>query len=113
MSRTAGRCQSVAPFPLTGDFRIPKLNQHRLRLLDTEIENSSDRRNVMDCRKEKNLANCTCSYDPCSRKGICCECVEYHVKKRQLPGCCFPKDAERTYNRSFEHFAKLVTEKRV
>ena len=68
---------------------------------------------VMDCRKEKNLANCTCSYDPCSRKGICCECVEYHVKNRQLPGCCFPKDAERSYNRSFELFAKLVTEKRV
>jgi len=68
---------------------------------------------VMDCRKEKNLASRTCTNDPCSRKGICCECVEYHVKKRQLPGCCFPKDAERTYNRSFEHFAKLVQEKRV
>jgi len=67
----------------------------------------------MDCRKEKNLASRTCTNDPCSRKGICCECVEYHVKKRQLPGCCFPKDAERTYNRSFEHFAKLVQEKRV
>lgn len=66
----------------------------------------------MDCKKEKNLTNCTCSYDPCVRKGICCECVEYHVKKRQLPGCCFPKDAEKTYNRSFEHFAKLVMEKR-
>jgi hypothetical protein len=34
-------------------------------------------------------------------------------QKRQLPGCSFPKDAERTYNRSFEHFAKLVMEKRV
>ena len=68
---------------------------------------------VMDCRKEKNLASRTCTNDPCSRKGICCECVEYHVKKRQLPGCCFPKDAERTYNQSFEHFAKLVQEKRV
>ncbi len=113
MFPTRGRCQSVSPFPLTGDFRIPKLNQHCLRLLDTEIENSSGRRNVMDCRKEKNLASRACTYDPCSRKGICCECVEYHVKNRQLPGCCFPKDAERTYNRSFEHFAKLVTEKRV
>jgi len=46
MFRTGGRCQSVPPFPLTGDFRIPKLNQHRLRLRDMEIENSSDRRNV-------------------------------------------------------------------
>jgi hypothetical protein len=78
-----------------------------------EIETSSGPEKAMDCKKEKNLASCTCTYDPCSRKGICCECVEYHVKKRQLPGCCFPKDAERTYNRSFEHFAKLVMEKRV
>jgi hypothetical protein len=32
---------------------------------------------------------------------------------RQLPACCFDRDAERTYDRSFEHFARLVTEKRV
>jgi len=25
-----------------------------------------------------------------------------------LPGCFFPPDAERTYDRSFEHFASLV-----
>jgi hypothetical protein len=30
-----------------------------------------------------------------------------------LPACCFPSDAERTYDRSFEHFARLVKEKRV
>jgi hypothetical protein len=78
-----------------------------------EIETSSSPENAMDCKKEKNLASCTCTCDPCSRKGICCECVEYHVKKRQLPGCCFPKDAEGTYNRSFEQFAKRVMEKRV
>jgi len=28
-------------------------------------------------------------------------------------GCCFPKDAERTYDRSFAHFAKLVAAGRV
>jgi len=44
MFPTGGGRQSVPPFPLTGDFRIPKLNQHRLRLRDMEIENSSDRR---------------------------------------------------------------------
>jgi hypothetical protein len=26
-----------------------------------------------------------------------------------LPGCFFPPAAERTYDRSFDHFAKLVT----
>ena len=67
----------------------------------------------MECKKEDNLINCNCSYDPCSRKGICCECIRYHVKSRQLPGCCFPDAAEKTYDRSFEHFATLVNEKRV
>jgi len=63
----------------------------------------------MDCKKEVNLGRCNCSYEPCSRKGICCECIQYHVRSRQLPACCFPDAAEKTFDRSFEHFAKLVT----
>jgi hypothetical protein len=62
----------------------------------------------MECNKTRNLKGCTCTYDPCSRKGICCECVRYHLRSRQLPGCFFPAGAEQTYDRSFEHFAKLV-----
>ncbi len=68
---------------------------------------------IMECKKEQNLNSCNCSYDPCARKGICCECISYHLKSRQLPACCFPDDAERTYDRSFEHFARLVTHKKV
>ena len=62
----------------------------------------------MDCKKDQNLKACTCSYGSCHRKGACCDCIAYHLKSRQLPGCCFPADAERTYDRSFEHFARLV-----
>lgn len=62
----------------------------------------------MDCNQQKNLERCNCSYNPCSNKGICCKCLSYHLDMRQLPGCCFPKDAEATYDRSFEYFAKLV-----
>ena len=60
----------------------------------------------MECNKDKNLANCGCSYSGCSRQGVCCECLQYHLKSRQLPGCCFPADAEKTYDRSFEKFAQ-------
>lgn len=67
----------------------------------------------MECQKEKNLKGCTCSYEPCSRKGICCECLRYHLKSRQLPACCFTSEAERTYDRSFEHFARLVMAKQL
>jgi len=67
----------------------------------------------MECNQEKNLERCNCSYEPCSRKGICCECLKYHVQMRQLPACVFPDDAERTFDRSFEHFARLVQERRV
>jgi hypothetical protein len=63
----------------------------------------------MDCKKEVNLKNCNCTY-PCSRKGICCDCIAYHRRSRQLPACFFPKNAERSYDRSFEFFAELVTE---
>lgn len=62
----------------------------------------------MDCKKETNLKKCNCSYSPCSRKGVCCDCISYHLGMRQLPACAFPADAERTYDRSFEKFADLV-----
>jgi len=58
-------------------------------------------------RLKENMAQCTCTYDGCSRMGKCCECVHYHRRMNQLPGCFFPKDAERTYDRSYRHFARL------
>ena len=67
----------------------------------------------MECKKEQNLQSCNCTYDPCSRKGVCCQCISYHLNARQLPGCCCSAAAERAYDRSFEHFARLVAEKRI
>jgi len=63
----------------------------------------------MECKQGMNRKRCTCSYEPCSRKGVCCDCLAYHLRNRELPGCCFPKGAEASYDRSFEHFARLVT----
>lgn len=67
----------------------------------------------MDCKQTKNRENCNCTYEPCSRKGVCCDCLSYHLGSRELPGCFFPADAERSYDRSFEHFARLVAQNRV
>jgi hypothetical protein len=61
----------------------------------------------MDHKKDTNLAKCSCTYEPCSRKGVCCDCISYHLRNRELPACVFPADAEHTYDRSFEHFARL------
>ena len=62
----------------------------------------------MDCKKESNLEKCACTYSSCNKRGACCDCISYHLRMRQLPGCCFSKSAEATYDRSFEHFARLV-----
>lgn len=67
----------------------------------------------MDCKQTQNTKSCNCTYEPCARKGICCECLRYHLASRELPACYFSRDAERTYDRSFEHFARLVTANRV
>ena len=56
--------------------------------------------------KEINLKNCNCTYEPCSKKGICCECIAYHMKKDELPACYFSKDIERTYDRSITNFIR-------
>lgn len=62
----------------------------------------------MECKKEENKENCSCTYEPCSRKGICCECVKFHLENKELPACCFPDDIEKTFDRSFKNFAELV-----
>ncbi len=67
----------------------------------------------MDCKIERNLKRCNCTYNPCSRKGNCCDCINYHLNSRELPACFFPSDAERSYDRSYEHFAKLVTQRSI
>lgn len=68
---------------------------------------------TMACHRDKNMSRCNCSYSSCSRKGACCECLQYHLQSRQLPACCFPDEAERTYDRSFAHFVRLVTQGKI
>lgn len=60
----------------------------------------------MECNKTANLDRCNCTYGGCSRKGVCCDCLAYHLASKQLPGCCFPPAVEATYDRSFKAFAK-------
>ena len=61
----------------------------------------------LECKKDTNLARCTCTYEPCSRKGLCCDCTAYHQRYDELPGCLFPPEAERTYDRSIAYFVRL------
>jgi hypothetical protein len=57
-------------------------------------------------RQEKNLAQCSCTYESCERKGLCCECLHYHRKRGELPACYFTPEVERTYDRSIARFLK-------
>ena len=61
---------------------------------------------MAECKVKQNKANCGCTYDSCSKKGMCCECLQYHWKMGQLPGCLFPPDVEKTYDRSVEKFVQ-------
>jgi hypothetical protein len=58
----------------------------------------------MECEVEVNKAKCTCTYEPCSRKGKCCQCLLYHRAIGELPGCLFPPEIEKTYDRSVARF---------
>ncbi len=59
----------------------------------------------MECKQNQMMSNCTCTYN-CSKRGKCCECVLYHRRNGELPGCFFPKDAEKTYDRSIDNFIR-------
>ena len=62
---------------------------------------------MAECNVKKNKQKCNCSYEPCSRKGVCCECIIYHRGMQELPACYFPDNVERTYDRSIERFVQL------
>ena len=61
---------------------------------------------MTQCNLDKNKKNCTCTYEPCPRKGHCCECVTYHRKSGELPGCFFSASDEKSYDRSVERFIR-------
>jgi hypothetical protein len=44
-----------------------------------------------ECNQQANLDQCTCTYEPCSRKGL-----------------CWP-EVERTYDRSFQRFVRVYS----
>lgn len=62
---------------------------------------------MRECNLIKNKENCPCTYEPCAKKGICCECIAYHWAHRELPACFFPPEVERTYDRSLRRFLQL------
>jgi len=53
---------------------------------------------------KENIKQCNCSYDPCDRKGLCCQCLHYHRRNGELPGCYFSDAVEKTFDRSISRF---------
>ncbi|KAF0118101.1 MAG: hypothetical protein FD151_2235 [bacterium] len=66
----------------------------------------------MECHNTgANLERCNCTYEPCDKKGRCCECSAYHWKMKQLPACLFPPEVEKTYDRSLRRFISIYKDK--
>jgi hypothetical protein len=61
----------------------------------------------MECQRESNAANCPCLHTECSKHGVCCDCLRYHLSLEQLPACCFPSDIAKTDERSFSKFVEI------
>jgi hypothetical protein len=61
----------------------------------------------MECIQAKFKQYCNCTYEPCERKGRCCECLHYHRQSGELPACFFNKEFEKTYDRSIENFIRM------
>ena len=66
---------------------------------------------MAECKIKANMNRCNCTYEPCSKKGLCCDCLQYHLGLGELPACCFPDDVEKTYDRSIERFIKTYQER--
>lgn len=64
-----------------------------------------------ECKVEENAADCACTYTSCSKRGVCCDCLKSHFQRGELPGCLFPEDVEKTYDRSIERFVETFQER--
>ncbi len=67
---------------------------------------------MLECKLQENKLKCNCTYEPCDKKGKCCECIPYHRQRRELPACFFPNDVEKTFDRSIERFIKIYQERK-
>jgi hypothetical protein len=65
---------------------------------------------MTECKINENKSHCNCSYS-CNKKGLCCECLHYHLKRNEFPACFFPNEIEKTYNRSIENYIKNYNKK--
>ena len=65
----------------------------------------------MECQIEDNKTKCPCTYEPCSRKDRCFECISYHLELDELPAYVFPPKVEKTYDRSFARFVDVFKAK--
>ena len=63
----------------------------------------------MECKQELNAKHCNCSYSGCPRNGVCCDCISYHLARRELPACAFPDSVEKTWDRSFKKFIQTYS----
>ncbi|MEZ4357945.1 MAG: DUF6485 family protein [Eubacteriales bacterium] len=59
----------------------------------------------MSCEHSTIKIDCSCTYS-CAHHGKCCECVAYHRRSGEFPACFFSKEAEKTYDRSFERLKR-------
>ena len=66
---------------------------------------------MAECKVKKNEKSCGCTYTSCEKRGMCCDCLKSHLSKGQLPGCAFPPDVEKTYDRSIERFVETYQER--
>ncbi len=66
---------------------------------------------MLECKIQENKLRCNCTYEPCDKKGKCCECINYHWQRRELPACLFPDNVEKTFDRSIERFIKTCQER--
>jgi len=66
---------------------------------------------MVECNIDENKLRCNCTY-PCSKKGMCCECILYHRNRGELPACYFTDDTEKTYDRTIENFIRVHQNKK-
>jgi hypothetical protein len=66
---------------------------------------------MIECKIDENKMKCNCTY-PCSKKGMCCVCLSYHLGRDEVPACFFPDEAEKTYDRSIDNFIEVYQKKK-
>lgn len=56
---------------------------------------------------ERNKEFCRCPHPECDKHVMCCDCLQYHLKRRELPVCIDTTNVDKILDKDLRAYVEL------